>query len=95
MTETNTEYIQLVLSLSASPACKLALITLIIEDRPLTTRELNLNLSLNKTFKNYLDLFSDMISIGVVRKVKQKTKAGILREHFEIVLDTLSDLVEE
>lgn len=95
MTESNLEYIQLVLSLSASPACKLALITLIIEDRPLTTRELNLNLSLNKTFKNYLDLFSDMISIGVIRTVKQKTKAGILREHFEIKLDTLNDLVEE
>lgn len=86
------ESIELILKLSANPSTKLALIALVINGNPMTTKQLNNAMNLNKTLDNYKQLLKNEIDSGIVEMFPCKTSSGITRLHFSI--DT-SKIVEQ
>jgi len=78
-----------VLQMNCNPSTKLGLIVLILEERPMTTKELNYRLNCLKTYQNYLDLFEDQIASGIVSIVQMKNTNGITRNHFCVNTDKL------
>lgn len=78
------ESISLICSSNFRPSTKIGLITLLIEEKPLTTADLNEILNLNKTFENYKTLFNEQISAGIIELVPLKSRGGKKRIHFEL-----------
>lgn len=87
--------IEFVLGCSMKPSEKIALITLIVAEKPLTTIELNAFNNCYKTFDNYKVLYADHIESGLVRVEAMKASNGITRQHFSIDDAVLEELIEE